>query len=60
MARERKIDPKLVDELLKDQDPKNVFEQDGLFGELKKTLVVSSDTQTCARVVRGLFGISVG
>ena len=33
-----KIDPKLVDELLKDQDPKSVLRSDGLLGDLKKAL----------------------
>ena len=32
------IDPKLLDELLKDQDPQRVFQQDGLLGELKQAL----------------------
>ncbi|MDX1488909.1 MAG: IS256 family transposase, partial [Acidiferrobacterales bacterium] len=33
-----KIDPKLVDELLKGQDPKSVLSSDGLLGDLKKAL----------------------
>ena len=39
MARKRgRIDPELIDSLLKDQDPSKVFEQDGLLGDLKKAL----------------------
>ncbi len=33
-----KIDPKLVDELLKDQDPQTVLSSEGLLGDLKKAL----------------------
>jgi hypothetical protein len=33
-----KIDPRLVDELLKDQDPEKVLSSDGLLGDLKKAL----------------------
>jgi putative transposase len=33
-----KIDPALLDELLKDQDPKTVLSSSGLMGELKKAL----------------------
>ena len=36
MANEQMFDPKLIDELLKDQDPKKVFEADGLLGSLKE------------------------
>ena len=32
------IDPKLLDELLKGQDPKDVFTSDGLLGDLKQAL----------------------
>jgi putative transposase len=32
------IDPKLLDELLKDQDPQEVFTSDGLLGDLKQAL----------------------
>jgi hypothetical protein len=38
---EKKIDPALLDELLKDQDPQTVFSSEGLLGELKKALVRS-------------------
>ena len=39
MARkDQKIDPKLLDQLLQDQDPEKVFQQDGLLGDLKKAL----------------------
>ena len=37
-SKRQKIDPKLIDSLLRDQDPSKVFEQDGLLGELKKAL----------------------
>lgn len=32
------IDPKLLDELLKGQDPQEVFRSDGLLGDLKQAL----------------------
>lgn len=32
------IDPKLLDELLQGQDPKDVFTSDGLLGDLKQAL----------------------
>lgn len=38
MANDQKIDPKLLDELLKDQDPKKIFDEAGLLGTLKKAL----------------------
>ena len=38
MASEHKIDVKLIDELLRDQDPEKVLSSDGLLGELKKAL----------------------
>ena len=38
VIRQKKIDPKLLDELLKDQDPQTVFQREGLLGELKKAL----------------------
>lgn len=38
MASERKIDAKLIDELLAGQDPETVLSSDGLLGELKKAL----------------------
>ena len=38
MASEHKIDVKLIDELLRDQDPEKVLSCDGLLGELKKAL----------------------
>ena len=38
MAKEFRIDPKLLDELLKDQDPKQVLSSDGLLGDLKNAL----------------------
>jgi len=34
----KKIDPDLIDSLLKDQDSSRVFDQDGLLGDLKKAL----------------------
>jgi putative transposase len=34
----QKIDPKLIDELLKDQDPQSVLSSEGLLGDLKKAL----------------------
>ena len=37
-SKEKKIDPGLLDELLKDQDPQKVLSSDGLIGELKKAL----------------------
>lgn len=36
--KQQKIDPKLLDELLKDQDPQTVLRSDGLLGDLKKAL----------------------
>ena len=36
--KEKKIDPGLLDELLKGQDPETVLSSDGLLGELKKAL----------------------
>ncbi len=38
MASEHKIDAKLIDELLRDQDPEKVLSSEGLLGELKKAL----------------------
>lgn len=38
MAKKTTLDPGLLDELLKDQDPKKVFDSDGLFGEIKQAL----------------------
>ena len=38
MAKNKKIDKALLDELLKDQDPNKVFDSDGLLGDLKKAL----------------------
>lgn len=38
MAKDSKIDEKLLDELLKDRDPQKVFDSDGLLGDLKKAL----------------------
>lgn len=38
MASETKFDPKLLDELLKGQDPQKVLSSEGLLGELKKAL----------------------
>ena len=38
MANEQKVDPKLIDELLKGRDPETVFDQEGLLGELKRAL----------------------
>lgn len=39
-SKDQKINPKLLDELLQDQDqdPEKVFQQDGLLGDLKKAL----------------------
>ena len=39
--KEQKIDPRLLDELLKGQDPETVFQQQGLLGNLKKALAAS-------------------
>lgn len=36
-----KIDPKLVDELLKGQEPQKVLSSEGLLGDLKKALAVT-------------------
>lgn len=36
--KDQNIDPKLLDELLKDQDPQTVLSSEGLLGELKKAL----------------------
>ncbi len=33
-----RIDPKIIDELLSDQDPETVFSSEGLLGDLKKAL----------------------
>lgn len=38
MANNEKIDPALLDQLLKDQDPQKVFSSEGLLGDLKKAL----------------------
>ena len=38
MAKKTEIDAALLDELLKDQDPKKVFNSDGLLGDLKQAL----------------------
>jgi hypothetical protein len=38
MARDTKIDAAVLDALLKDRDPRRVFDSDGLLGELKKAL----------------------
>ena len=38
MAKGSRIDPKLFDELLKDQDPKQVLSSNGLLGDLKNAL----------------------
>lgn len=38
MASEHKIDVKLIDELLRDQDPEKVLSSEGLLGDLKKAL----------------------
>jgi len=38
MARDRKIDSAVLDALLKDRDPRKVFDSDGLLGDLKKAL----------------------
>lgn len=38
MAKKTRINPELLDELLKGQDPKEVFTSDGLMGELKQAL----------------------
>ena len=37
-SNEKKIDPALLDELLKNQDPQTVFSSEGLLGDLKKAL----------------------
>jgi putative transposase len=38
MARDTKIDTTVLDALLKDRDPRKVFDSDGLLGDLKKAL----------------------
>lgn len=38
MARDTKIDSAVLDALLKDRDPRKVFDSDGLLGDLKKAL----------------------
>lgn len=38
MAKRKKIDNALIDELLKDRDPSRVFDSEGLLGDLKKAL----------------------
>ena len=38
MSSEQKINEALIEELLRDQDPQTVFQQEGLLGALKKAL----------------------